>query len=89
MKLSSIVALAILAAGCANRGAVFAVGEGRYQVNTSATWELGGLTAARTMALEEATRHCSTQGRSLQIIDSKEAYGHFSGGTVGLTFSCK
>src|SRR4051812_22773001 len=85
-----IIAFAILfaLAGCSNNSGVFAIGPNTYQVSTRATWELGGRAGAKQMALTEATHHCEGQGKTLRVINSSEAYGHFEGGTVELTFAC-
>lgn len=75
-------------AGCASRGGIHQVGDGIYETSASATWERGALVGARKMALDDATKHCQSAGRTLQLRDSREGYEHFSGGTVTLTFSC-
>jgi hypothetical protein len=87
LRLTSFLALIALSA-CASNSGVFRVDDNKYQVATRATWELGGRAGAKQMALEEATRHCDTQKKRLRVLDSKERYGHFEGGTVELTFSC-
>lgn len=79
----------MLTAACSNSSGVFQTGPGLYEVSTRATWELGGRAGAKRMALEEATRHCSQQGKALQVENAREAYGHFEGGTVELTFACQ
>jgi len=73
---------------CANRSGVFRVDENTYQTSTRATWEFGGRAGAKSMALEDATRHCQSQGKALRVVSSKENYGHFEGGTVDLVFAC-
>lgn len=84
-----IAATAPLLAGCANSSGVFQTGPDTYQVSTRATWELGGRAGAKRMALEEATRHCRTQGKTLHVANTSDAYGHFEGGTVDLVFACQ
>lgn len=84
-----ILAGLALISGCASNSGAFQVGENRYQVATRATWELGGRAGAKRMALEEATKKCSSFGRALKVINSVEDYGHFEGGTVDLTFGCE
>jgi hypothetical protein len=86
-----IAVLAIsLFAGCATSSGVFRVDDNRYQITTRATWELGGGRAgASRMALEEATRHCAAQRKVVRVLRSSDAYGHFEGGTVDMTFSCE
>jgi hypothetical protein len=87
LRLTSLLAVTALAA-CASNSGVFRVDENKYQVATRATWELGGRAGAKRMALEEATRHCDAQKKRLRVLDSKERYGHFEGGTVEMTFTC-
>ncbi|HEY0832671.1 MAG TPA: hypothetical protein VGE72_02080 [Azospirillum sp.] len=41
------------------------------------------------MALEEATRHCGAKRKTLTVLNTSEAYGHFEGGTVDLVFACQ
>ena len=88
-KNHAIVACLALIAGCANNSGAFQIGDNQYQVATRATWELGGRAGAKRMALEEATKKCSSLGKSVKVTNSVENYGHFEGGTVELTFSCE
>ena len=78
-----------LATACSHSSGVFRVDDNTYQVSTRATWELGGRTGAKRMALEEATQHCQAQQKNLHVITSSENYGHFEGGTVDLVFNCE
>ena len=79
---------AFLLGACADSSGVFLVGNDVYQISTRATWELGGRAGARAMALKESTRHCTAQDKNLRVVDSRESYGHFEGGTVNLQFRC-
>lgn len=79
----------IILSACANNSGAFRIGENKYQVSTRATWELGGRAGAKRMALEEASKHCTSLSKSVKVLDSVENYGHFEGGTVELTFSCE
>ena len=88
MRVMLLVVVASLACSCASRSGVFRIDENTYQTSTRATWEFGGRAGAKTMALEEATRYCQSQGKALRIVSSKENYGHFEGGTVDLIFAC-
>jgi hypothetical protein len=83
-----VLIVVIFTGACANRSGVFRVDENTYQTSTRATWELGGRAGAKSMALEDATRHCQGQGKALRVISSKENYGHFEGGTVDMVFAC-
>lgn len=87
--LATIAVAAVALAGCSNSSGVFQTGQDTYQVSTRATWELGGRAGAKRMALEEATRHCGTRGKTLQVVNTSDAYGHFEGGTVDLVFACR
>lgn len=84
-----LVICIIFLPACANNSGVFRIGDNQYQVSTRATWELGGRAGANRMALEEATKQCTSLNKALKVINSVEHYGHFEGGTVTLTFSCE
>lgn len=88
MRLLFAALAAIALTGCSNSSGVFQTAPNTYQVSTRATWELGGRAGAKRMALQEATRKCSGQNKSLHVINTAESYGHFEGGTVDLTFIC-
>lgn len=79
----------LLLTACSNSSGVFRTGENQYELSTRATWEFGGRTGARKMALEEATKYCEKEGKRLNLLDKKEGYGHFEGGTVDLKFGCE
>ncbi len=79
----------ILLSACASNSGVYNVGDNRFQVATSATWEFGGRAGARGMALKEAKKHCDSLKKSVKVINSVEDYGHYEGGTVSLTFRCE
>lgn len=89
MKRIFIASMLAITAGCANNSGVFQIGENQYQVATRATWELGGRAGAKRMALDEATKKCTSLQKTVNVINSAEDYGHFEGGTVELTFSCQ
>jgi hypothetical protein len=75
--------------GCANNSGAYRIGDNLYEVSTRATWELGGRAGAKRMALDEATKTCSSQAKNIKVISDQEDYGHFEGGTVDLKFSCE
>ncbi len=83
-----LVLAAVLAISCANRSGIFQIDESTYQTSTRATWEFGDRAGAKSMALEDETRHCQSQGKTLRVLSSKENYGYFEGGTVDLVFAC-
>jgi len=90
-KIKAVLSFALFSqvlVGCASNSGVFQVAPDTYRVATRATWELGGRAGAMRMALEEATRHCSQSGKTVNITNSSESYGHFEGGLVDMTFTC-
>jgi len=89
LKMSLMLTSFVFLSACANNSGSFRTGENQYQVSTRATWELGGRAGAKRMALEEATKQCSSLSKSVKVLNSVENYGHFEGGTVDLTFSCE
>ena len=89
MRATLFIVVSLLLVGCSNNSGVYAVAPNTYQVSTRATWELGGRTGAKQMALSEGTRYCERQGKALHVLNSQESYGHFEGGTVDLVFTCE
>ena len=88
-RLASMLTTLLFVSACANSSGVFRVDDNKYQISTRATWELGGRSGAKRMALGQATQHCATQRKVLRVLQSSEDYGHFEGGTVDMTFSCE
>jgi hypothetical protein len=85
---ASILATALLLAGCAHSGNVHDTGGGTHSVTASANW--GGYTASREETIAQANNFCGKSGQRAAIEAFVDQPGVGSKGeyTSTLTFTC-
>ena len=88
MKTARLLACMVIAlAGCATSSGVVNVGPDTYMASAHAMHEAGGLSTARKMAIEDAQKFCTKQGRQILVTNIDEQRG-FTSGDSSATFMC-
>jgi hypothetical protein len=87
MRYAAIYAMALV--GCAQSSGALKMGPNTYTITVAAAPARGGETAARRLAIEEATATCQGLGRELLVKDMTSGPAtHGAGGAVDLIFRC-
>lgn len=83
-----IIAVAVIASGCAWQTEAISVGQNRYQISANASPARGGVTGARGMVLNKANRKCAEAGMYAEIeaVETDRAWP--SNGVATATFKC-
>ncbi len=82
----------ICLASCASNSGIIEIGDGELFIAKQASTGFPGTGGIKSEALEEATSHCSSQGKSLDIVKLEENEGPYVLGKyprVELTFVCE
>ena len=77
--------------GCAHNTGVVAIGNGTFTVSRQAATGFHGMGGLRAQAMVEANEHCSAQGKSVQVLEVREAQPPFILGNfpkVDVDFTC-
>lgn len=87
---TAIIFMSLALAGCASSTNVVSIGSGNYSISAAAAPVRGGITAARGIALEDATTFCSKMGGALMVGDIQSATTNLAGaGSVVVVFKCR
>ena len=92
MKKSLICVVCVFLMSCASNSGVVSIGDNEYFIARQAATGFPGTGGIKTDVLEEASAHCKSQGKSLDIIDLDENEGPFVLGKyprVEITFICE
>lgn len=65
--------LALLLAGCASNSGVIPIGQDTFMVSRQAATGFSGSGTLKAEAFQEASQHCASLGKSLQVISTHEA----------------
>ena len=89
MKYQLILAVSIFLSACAQSSGVLKLGPDTYSVSVHAAPARGGESGARNLALTEANKKCSEEGKEIMVTNiSSGRSSHLPGGTVEATFQC-
>jgi len=84
-----IIAAAVIGTGCAQSSGVLQMGPDTYTVSVHAAPARGGVTGARQLAFEEASRKCLSLDRQMLVTNETSGRStHLPGGTVEIVFQC-
>jgi len=92
MRSQFVIIVAVLLVSCASNSGVVEIGDGELFIAKQAATGFPGTGKIKTEALQEATAHCSSQGKSLNVLKLHENEGPFVLGKyprVELNFECK
>lgn len=81
--------MGLLLYGCATHYGVQQLGTDRYEVSALAAPAAGGAGGARTLALEEANKHCAAQSKHVDVTDTTNRYAFPANSVATVTFRCR
>ncbi|WP_373989090.1 hypothetical protein [Duganella sp. BuS-21] len=77
MKYSYFFALGVVLTGCASNSGIIPIGTDTYMVSRQAATGFSGSGTLKAKAFQEAGTYCTSQGKSLQVVNTVEAQPPF------------
>lgn len=81
--------MGLVLAGCVNSYGIQRTGPDRFETSALAAPLAGGAGGARARALEDATKHCESMGKQVEVTDTTNRYSFPANSVATVQFACR